>query len=435
MNKQNINHPRRNFMRVCAAGAGVAALGAIPGTRDIVKAAPLANHKRFVIINLIGGNDGLNTVFPSTGSLASTYQTRRGTLSFTGVDGLALTGGPNVPDFRLHPVLDTLQSVWDANQLAIIQKVGYPSANLSHFVSEDIWSTAVRSGHVTGPRGWIARYANQHAATPTGVMSFRVGKRLDFEGAAANPLLIGSVEGFRYEADTSYSNNHILRLATYGSMLAQQPATGLAGEVAAIKNAAHNAAQGMQQALTDYNTYAGGTGISYPTTGIAGNPFVGYLGRGLRDIAALIYAGFDTRIFYTALPGGFDTHGGQEPRHSQLLGDLDDSLAAFVADLQGMGAWNDTVIFINTEFGRRNYSNGSDGTDHGHGNAAFVLGGAVTGGMYGDPPTVNDLNGEYLPYTTDFRDIYRHILQDHLGHNAAAVFPEAQPITNSLSFL
>ncbi len=431
-----LNSSRRGFLRVCAAGTGVIAAGALAGTQSrAVRAAPLAGYKRVVIINLIGGNDGLNTVFPSTGAAATNYAARRPGLAFNSGQGFALTGGPGVSDFRLHPALDTFQSIWNANDLAIIQKVGYPNANLSHFVSEDIWSTGTRNFNLPlgTPRGWIARYANQHAATPTGVISLGVGRRLDFDGATGNPLLMSSVSAFKYENDSTYGDNHVFRLETYANMLAQQPATGLAGEVAAAKLAAHNAVQQMATALANYN--AAGPWATYPTSTIPGNPFVGYLGRGLRDIAALIHEGFATRLYYTAIPGGFDTHSGQEPRHTELLTDLDDSVAAFRSDLQAMGVWNDTVILVISEFGRRNYENGSDGTDHGHGNVVFALGGAVTGGMYGDPVTGTDINAEQQGYTTDFRDIYRHVLEDHLGHSAAAVFPEAQPVTNPMNFV
>lgn len=430
-----LNYSRRGFLHACAAGAGVVAAGAVAGPgRGGVRAAPLAGYKRVVIINLIGGNDGLNTVFPVTGAAATNYLSRRPGLGLTSGQGLSLAGGPAVSDFRLHPSLDTFQTIWNANELAIVQKVGYPNANLSHFVSEDIWSTGTRNfDQPTGtPRGWLARYANQHAATPTGVMSLGLGRRLDFEGASGNPLLISGVGAFRYENDSTYSDNHILRLDTYAGMLSQQPMTGLAGEVAAARLAAHNAVAQMATALADYN--AAGPWASYPTATLAGNPFVGYLGRSLRDVAALIYGGMNTRVFYTGIPGGFDTHSAQEPRHTQLLADLNDSVAAFRADLQAMNVWDDTVLLVISEFGRRNYENGSDGTDHGHGNVVFALGGAVTGGMYGDPPTAADINLEQLGYTTDFRDVYRHVLEDHLGHAAASVFPESQPVSKTLNF-
>ncbi|MBX3461111.1 MAG: DUF1501 domain-containing protein [Planctomycetes bacterium] len=428
-----LNHSRRGFLQVCAAGAGVIATGALAGPRGTsVKAAPLSGYKRLVIINLVGGNDGLNTVFPVTGAAATNYLSRRPGLAMTSGQGLSLAGGPGVSDFRLHPALDTLQGIWNAGELAIIQKVGYPNANLSHFVSEDVWSTGVRSIDLPSgtARGWVARYANQYAPTPTGVISIGMGRRLDFDGATGHPLLIKSVGAFKYEADWVYGNNHILRLDTYAAMLAKQPSTGLAGQVAGAKLAAHNAVTQMATALSDYN--AAGPWASYPTTI---NGFTGYLGGNLRDIAALMYGGMDTRVFYTGIWGGFDTHSAQEPMHTNLLNDLDNAVAAFRADLQAMNVWNDTVVLVISEFGRRNYENGSDGTDHGHGSVVFALGGAVNGGMYGDPPTASDINAEQLGYTTDFRDVYRHVLQDHLGHSAAGVFPESQPVSKTMNFL
>jgi uncharacterized protein (DUF1501 family) len=133
--------------------------------------------------------------------------------------------------------------------------------------------------------------------------------------------------------------------------------------------------------------------------------------------------------------GGFDTHSDQPARHAQLLAELDNALGVFYTDLNTQDAtiWNNLVIVIISEFGRRNYENGSNGTDHGHGNCVIVLGGPVNGGMHGTPVTTADLNLEHLPYTTDFRDVYRNIVQQHMGNDPAPVFPESQPINNPVN--
>ncbi|MBX3474741.1 MAG: DUF1501 domain-containing protein [Planctomycetes bacterium] len=437
MTNQSYSPARRNFLRAGAAGAGVVALGAygnrhLPFSRPAL-AAPLANHKRLVVINLVGGNDGLNTVFPDSGAVQSAYLARRPGLAMSAAQGLSLAGGPGLAGWRLHPALDSFQAIWNAGQLAIVGKVGYPNENLSHFVSEDIWSSGARNGVALAgmARGWIARYANAWAGTATGVVSVGMGRKLDFEGATNYPLLIASLAAFNLKNDSTYGNNHILRVSVVQDNLADQPAGNLAGEIAVAQQSAQAAAAGVQAAGATYTAW--GMGATYPTAST--NPFTGRLGPSLRDIAAMIYGGFDTRIYYTGLPGGFDTHSAQEPMHTQLLTDLDDAIAAFRTDLLAMNAWNDTVILVVTEFGRRNYQNGSAGTDHGHGNYCFVMGGAVTGGLHGDAITAADINAEYLPYTTDYRDVYRHMLEDHLGHSAAGLFPESQPITRTLSIL
>jgi uncharacterized protein (DUF1501 family) len=141
----------------------------------------------------------------------------------------------------------------------------------------------------------------------------------------------------------------------------------------------------------------------------------------------LIEGGFESRIFYTGF-SGFDTHSAQLTGQAALFTQLDNALGAFSQDMQAMGTWNDMVVAVITEFGRRNYVNGSAGTDHGHGYTMLVLGGAVRGGVKGPDLTDTDLNAEYPSYAVDFRSIYKEILNHHMGFDPAPVFPETLPI-------
>lgn len=424
---------RRNFLRVTAAGAGVVALGAIGG-KDLpfarpVRAAPLPNHKRLVIVNMLGGNDGLNTVIPraAAGAVHTKYLTRRPAIAIADGAGLSLTGGPNVAEWQLHPAMTSFQSMWNAGEAAIVQKVGYPGQNLSHFVSEDIWSWGARNGltSLTGmAQGWVARYANTYANTAMGVVSIGVGRRLDFEGASTSPLLVGSLGGFNFTTDSNYSANHVLRRTKVANVLALQSATGMAGEAAAAQMASATGAAAVQAAIADYTTYATGAGIAYPTN--PGTSNLTTMGSRLRDVARLIHGGFDTRVFYTGY-GGFDTHSGQLGAHASLLANLDGALGVFKTDMQTMGVWNDVVVVVISEFGRRTYENGSVGTDHGHGSIVLACGGPVNGGMYGGV-TSTEMDAEHLPYEFDFRDIYRELIGGHLGNDPTPLFPETQPI-------
>lgn len=431
----SINAARRSFLRASAAGAGVVALGAIGG-KDLpfgspVRATPLPNHKRLVIINMLGGNDGMNTVFPSAaaGAVQTKYLQRRPAIGFASGTGLALTGGPNVAEYELHPSLTNFQAMWNADEAAIIQKVGYPGQNLSHFVSEDIWSWGARNGltSLTGlAPGWIARYANAYANTAMGVVSIGVGRRLDFEGAQTSPLLVGSLGAFNFDTDFNYSANHVLRRTKVNNVLALQPATGMAGQAAAAQLASSAGAAAVQTAIADYTTYASGAGIAYPT--LPGSTSLTSMGSRLRDVARLIHGGFDTRVFYTGY-GGFDTHSGQLAAHASLLDNLDDALGVFKTDMQTMGVWNDIAIVVISEFGRRTYENGSVGTDHGHGSCLLVCGGPVIGGMHGGI-TSTEMDAEHLPYEYDFRDVYRELIGGHLGNDPAPLFPETQPTSS-----
>ncbi|MEZ5991388.1 MAG: DUF1501 domain-containing protein [Planctomycetota bacterium] len=437
--KNMLNMSRRNFLRVGAAGAGALALGALdqgvaPLSAKLAKAAPLPNHKRLVVINMLGGNDWLNTLIPTTGSVASIYQSRRPNIAFQPGQGLSMTGGPNVPDFQMHPAMTNLQALWNQGDVAFVNKVGYPSQNLSHFVSEDIWSYGARSGiaSLSGlAPGWVARYGNAYSTSPMGLVSIGVGRRLDFEGATSNPFLVSSVSSFRYDIDYHYSRNHELRADVIQSILGMQPATGAKGDIAAAAQSAYNAAAQMTVAISDYETYETTNTIQYPLRA-GSTTSLTTMGSRLRDIALLIYGGFDTEVFYTGF-GGFDTHSDQAARHTDLLTQLDEAIGVFQQDLTLQGVWNDTVIVVISEFGRRNYENGSDGTDHGHGGNMIVVGGPVNGGVHGDTLGDADLNAEYMPYSTDFRDVYRNLIQDHLGNAAAPLFPETQPINSTLN--
>ena len=196
-----INKSRRNFLRVGAAAGGALALGALdressPLGAKRAHAVAVPNHKRLIIINMLGGNDGMNTLIPVTGSVAGLYLSERPTLGFQQGQGLALTGGPGVSDYELHPSMPNLQALWNQGDVAFVQKVGYPQQNLSHFVSEDIWSWGARGGLGsligTAP-GWVARYGNLDANNPMSLVSIGVGRRLDFAGANVSPFLVSSV--------------------------------------------------------------------------------------------------------------------------------------------------------------------------------------------------------------------------------------------------
>lgn len=429
---------RRGFMRTAAAGAGVVALGtlgenALPGTA--VKAAALPNHKRVIVINMLGGNDGLNTLYPATGAAHTKYMDRRPQIGYAQGQGLALTGGPNVPDYEIHPALVNVQALWNQGQVAFLNKVGYPQANLSHFVSQDIWSYAARNAipSLSGlASGWVARFSNNYAPTNMGVASIGVGRRLDFAGANVNPFLVSSVASFNYRNDPTNTNNHRLRRETVQKLLAMQPQEGKSGDIATASLAAYDAAAQIQSAVTDFNVYAAANNIQYPQR--PNSTALTAMGARLRDISIMIHGGFETQVFYTGY-GGFDTHSGQLARQFNLLQELDDALGVFQADMTLQGIWDDIAIVVISEFGRRNFENGSVGTDHGHGNLVIVAGGNVNGGVYGDDITEAELNNNYLAYTTDFRDIYRNLIGSHIGVDPTPLFPEAQPISNTLNLV
>jgi uncharacterized protein (DUF1501 family) len=235
---------------------------------------------------------------------------------------------------------------------------------------------------------------------------------LDFVGGTSNPLLVKSLSRFDLLPDWSYRNNHELRLDTARKIIERQSDKGTKGEIKAALSQAHALADQIQAAVQSYES-----GVEYADESPA---------RYLKDVATLVQAGFETRIFYTGY-GGFDLHGDQGAAtgsHANLLRRLDNAVGAFADDMKAMGVWEDTVLLLITEFGRRNYENGSDGTDHGHGYAEILVGGAVRGGLYGPDLTTADIEEEYLGYEVDFRAVYKEVLDRHLGADADHVFPE-----------
>jgi uncharacterized protein (DUF1501 family) len=422
---------RRDVLKVALGAAGFAALGpALGRVRDASGA--VATQTTFTIINLFGGNDGLNTVIPR--GLPS-YFDRRPTIAVPAGQELALTGGPSgTSAYGLNPRMPKIQALWNAGDVAIVNLVGYPDPNLSHFESEDIWSFGLRnvaSGALSAPSGWIARYADRHAPTPLGAMSVGIGRRRDFLGGSTNPLQVGRLSSFRFDDDGQYLNNHRHRLATARSLLESQSTTGLSGEARTALGTAHQLVDQVQAALASYSST-----VVYPGSS---------LGRAMQDIARLVQGGFPTRIFYTGY-GGFDTHSEQNAvdgttglltgSHATLMQRLDDAVAAFADDAKAMGCWDRTVIAVISEFGRRNFENGSLGTDHGHGACVLLIGGAVNGGSYGPPMTDAMLQEDQLEHLVDFRDIYREILGDHLGADTLGqIFPETQQITTTLGIV
>lgn len=412
---------RREILRYTLAGAGLTALGPWVGKIPLATGAP-QGKKIYVLINMDGGCDTLNAVVPTA---LSNYTTRRPTIAVTGANVLA--GGPAGPGLALHPSFANLLTMWNQNDVAIVQRVGYPNANLSHFESQDIYSYGVRNSF--GPlgipvSGWMARFADLYAPTPMGAVALGAGRPTAFVGGSSNPLQVSGLSGFKFSTDSTFTNNDTLRKNVIKQILASAATVGTPGGVRSALSQAHSLSDQIQTAFNSFSSVS-----TYTNKSIA---------QRLRDVAILIQGGFETQLFYT-VTGGFDTHSGQGNQtgyQAGLFKDIDDALGAFAADMKAMGQWNNTVICLFTEFGRRNYENGSAGTDHGGPFTMILVGGAVNPGA-GNGPTLqnSDLAGEYPTYGIDFRDIHREVLNDHLGVNPTPVFPEAQPLNGNAAVI
>ena len=409
---------RRDVLRYCLAGAGITALGPMSGVLPVASGAPIPNHKRLVIVFCDGGYDGLNVLVPVN---SGAYYARRPNLAIPGDQTIDIgqTG------YELNPALVQIGALFNEGHGAAIRGVGYPDENLSHFVSTDVHSYGYRDFTAPAQRtGWMARFADLYAQTPLGAASVGVGRHPILAGGDGTNTFQGEdLSSFAFDADTMTDLAHLHRMVAVQDMLGSFRGTGLSSEAFDAINQGHQVAEQIQQAVTDYNS---GVGNQYPAE--APGPY-------LKDIARLIQVGMETRVFFTSFPG-FDTHGNQNTRLPALLTTLDQAVGTFVADLREMNVFDDTLILIVTEFGRRIFENAAFGTDHGHGNTFFALGDGVNGGLYGADLDESEMQSEnWLGYQIDYRDVLRAAIANHLGADPAPLFPEPQEFNTALSYV
>jgi uncharacterized protein (DUF1501 family) len=375
--------------------------------------APAGSGRFLVVITLDGGNDGLNTVVPSH---LAPYHERRPTVA---IEAPLLLDG----QYGLHPALPGLQQAWQAGELHIVQKVGYPDPNLSHFTSSDIYAFGVRDPTNGDGRGWLGRLADTYTTDPLGVVAVGTGRRPDLAAHQQSSLVLRDVRGFKIDHDPEpqYIPDHLLRVEHSRRLLEREalPADAPAATAFRAAREAHELVERVQTETAGWTD----PGI-YPDTPLAAR---------FKTIAQLESANFGTKVYYTA-QGGYDTHANQPGRHQKLLTELDGALRAFREDMQRTARWNECAVLITTEFGRRTEENGSGGTDHGAGNAFLVLGGATKGGMTGEL-TEADLLTEQPAMRYDFRELHAQLIERHLGLDPAPVFPEPFQTTGELDLV
>jgi len=367
------------------------------------------SDKVLVIVQLNGGNDGLNTLIPYKDGH---YYDARPTIAVP--EGSVLPLDPD-SGLGLHPNLKGLKALYDRGKLAVVQGVGYPNANRSHFRSTDIWMSA-HPERVVGT-GWIGRYLDHSIAQFHGT-SFPAANiqgvlPLTLRGERVVVPSIQSLESYRFQADERYPDERPARTRTFRRVhqaLAASSEDDYTRRLAQTGLKALESAEELQRAAARYQS-----AVEYPD-----DPF----GQALKLAAQILTGGLGTQVIHVAI-GGFDTHAGQNTapiNHPLLLERVDQGLEAFYRDLAEHGLAQDVLIMTFSEFGRRVRENGSQGTDHGTAAPMFLIGDGVRGGLHGDPPSLTRLddNGD-LVYTVDFRQVYATILEDWLEADAADV--------------
>lgn len=378
-----------------------------------------SNGRILVVVQLAGGNDGLNTVIPF-GDRAY-YKARPG-ISIPEKDVLKL-GVQSPAGIGLHPRMSALKELHDEGKLTIIQGVGYPNPNRSHFKSTDIWHTAETSG--TGD-GWLGRYFdNRCAGAPacSGHDGIAIGRSapLAMQGRSFKPVSFETPDLFRWTGE----DEGAAEAKAYAALMSPTSSPGSVGNDSFLTRVALDAQIASRRIR---EAVAKKPSVVYPRSRLA---------QQLTMVAAMIRAGLETRVYYVTL-GGFDTHAGQggaQGTHANLLDQLATSLRAFQRDLVHSGLADRVLTMSFSEFGRRVGQNGSGGTDHGTAAPMFLMGPMVRPGVLGDLPSLTDLDNGDLKFNVDFRSVYAGILDQWLEADAAKVlgqsFKAAQVIRKS----
>ncbi|MCS6929081.1 MAG: DUF1501 domain-containing protein [Saprospiraceae bacterium] len=378
---------RRTFLKVASLAAASLWVPRFLKAHARPGALP-TRGKALVIVQLSGGNDGLNTVVPIHNDI---YYRERPRLAIRASDALHLTD-----EAAFHPALRGLKHLYDNGELAVLHNVGYPNPDRSHFRSMDIWHSA-SPAHEYWQTGWIGRYLDarclpKSCTAPAIELNDSVG--LALKGQRYKGLAMREPAELRAIAQNAYLLEYSSSKTTY-----ELQETPLEYLYKTMNDAI---------AAADYifeKSRVKPSSANYPDTP---------LGRQLRTVASLILSDAETVVYYLSL-GSFDTHINQLPQHQRLLSQLDAALAAFAADLRAQGRWKDVLVMTFSEFGRRVSQNASGGTDHGTANQMFFLGGALRRhGLLNALPNLADLEQGDLKFEVDFRQVYATVLENWL---------------------
>jgi uncharacterized protein (DUF1501 family) len=407
---------RRDFVRggVALVSIGTTANSLLKGTIAFAAQHPgdvsvPNNGKILIVVQLAGGNDGLNTVIPIGDS---TYHSVRKEIGFTDEEILPLESG-----LGLAPQLTGVKGLWDAGKLAIVRGVGYPSQNYSHFKSMAIWEAG--DPDLKLDNGWLGRTLDQmESRSHDPFLGFNIGGSTPPELRSAN-VSIPSVQnigdyGFQ-KAGKLMDSAGDPRTATLMKLYEQYPSQSPYGVL--LETTAASAVSSSEQLSQVAATYK--SAVAYPKTSFA---------AGLSVLAEAVVGNLGMRVGHITL-GGFDTHSREIVEHARLMTQLDQGLTAFYQDLAGHGKAGDVIVLTWSEFGRRVQENANGGTDHGSASMMFVLGDGVKKGLYGDQPDLTKLidNGN-LSFTTDFRSVYATVIDSWLGVPSAALLGQQWPL-------
>ncbi len=356
----------------------------------------------FVVVQLTGGNDFMNTLIPYTSPV---YHDNRPLVGIPQDQVLPLND-----TLAFHPQMGPFKDLYDRGMVAIVQGIGYPNSNRSHFRGMDIWHTC--EPFEVSTIGWLGRTLREidpEGENPLTGVNFGVGLPRAMAMPGVPVTSVSNLDNYGLMTGIELENERNQALDIFRHMYG--PAIGTGPVMDYLSRTGQDVLTGADIIKAAPEQYE--SSVEY-----ADNP----IAKSLRDVARVHTADLGTRIFYTQ-HGGYDTHANEVPTHPKLIGDLSGAIHDFFDDLEEHDADDNVVMLVFTEFGRRIYDNGS-GTDHGSGGGAFIIGKPVEGGLYSEYPSLEQsrwVNGEDLEHTIDYRGIYGTILEQWLGVEAAPI--------------
>lgn len=386
-----------------------------------------------VIVQLAGGNDGLNTLVPIGND---DYYKARPRLAVAKKEALKISD-----DFGFHPSMAGFKAIFDAGRMAIVHSVGYPNPNRSHFRATDIWASA--EPDKVAKSGWLGRYFDaccsgsdpgkdaKKSAEPSSAVSLTNEPPQTLVGEKYLPIAFRSPESLTYQqgrrsmgtAGAFEKLNDIdPDLMDDDHMMGKGKIVIPKGTNGSVEPKHEENDEFLQRTALNARLYADQIRKSASSVRNKATYPVGRLSADLKLVAQMIASGLPTRVYYVSL-GGFDTHSQQLNRHPRLMEELSGALKAFTDDLAALGQFERTTVMTFSEFGRRVAENGSQGTDHGEAAPLFVMGGAIKPGFYGTAPNLSPakLNRGDVAFSTDFRRVYAAMLRTWLKADDAKV--------------
>lgn len=408
---------RRCFLQTSLGNATAIGIGTSPPSlfAQAAKTISPATDRILVVVQLSGGNDGLNTVVPYADDA---YRAARPKLAIRTEEVLVCND-----HVGFHPALTGLRKLLESGQLAVIQGVGYDQPNRSHFESMDIWHTCRRKEQ-TREEGWLGRFLNiQASAGGADVPALHLGQEQQpFALISKNVRVptLRDLDEFQLSGLGTAQDRRELR------RLLDECSQRVGGKLQPTINEDHSLLDFLQSSTT--SALAASQSVSEASRNYSeAEPYPqSELGHKLRTIAQLIDAELSTKVYYVQLDG-FDTHARQALSHAALLRQWSDAVTAFVRDLEAHNHSQRVCVMTFSEFGRRVSENASEGTDHGAAGPMFLCGDGLRGGLIGTPPSLTDLIDGDLKFAIDFRGVYAEILESWFGVASQPILGQTFP--------